>query len=323
MTWISQGRLFQLLILSVTITTFIIYLVYIHVKPSSTTTYLASTETLTGQTKNLIKNTWETGHIISNNNTCPERGKNLQLLVIITSAPSHESARMGIRQTWGHFAARTDVSILFMLGTTTNVDYKDKIENEQFLYQDILQGKFIDSYDNLTLKSISILEWVINNCPETDFLLKTDDDMFINIPRLLTFITGCDKEERAIYGKLAHKWKPDRNKKSKYYISPLLYKQSIYPDFTTGPAYLIPGGVIEELYAASLNYTYFKLEDVFLTGIVSNDLNIKRINAPEFLNMRIRFDPCAILKGISIHNVKAVEQLDLWKKLLEGPTKCK
>ncbi|KAF5285708.1 hypothetical protein FQA39_LY16514, partial [Lamprigera yunnana] len=208
--------------------------------------------------------------------------KNLQLLIIITSAPSHETARMAIRQTWGHFAARRDVAIVFMLGSTTNANYQNVIEKEQFLYGDILQGKFVDTYENLTLKTISMLEWVKEFCPKSDYVLKTDDDMFINIPRLLTFIGKRNPESRAIYGRLAKKWKPIRNKKSKYYISPQQYKPAVFPDFTTGPAYLLPGRLAQELYAASLNHTYFKLEDVFLTGIVANDLKIKRLHASEF-----------------------------------------
>ncbi|KAK5639224.1 hypothetical protein RI129_011716 [Pyrocoelia pectoralis] len=266
---------------------------------------------------------YEAGHSSTNLNICQEKGKHLQLLIIITSAPSHEGARMAIRQTWGHFGARRDVSIVFMLGATNNMNFRDKLEKEHFMYEDILQGKFIDTYENLTLKSISMLEWVKDNCPQADYVLKTDDDMFINIPRLLTFISKHNPEIRAIYGRLAKKWKPIRNKKSKYYISPQQYKPAVFPDFTTGPAYLLPARLSKELYYASLNHTYFKLEDVFLTGIVANDLKIKRIHVPEFLNKRVSLAPCSVQRGISIHMVKGSEQFDLWKKLLDGHAKCK
>ncbi|KAF2882306.1 hypothetical protein ILUMI_23871 [Ignelater luminosus] len=266
---------------------------------------------------------YEAGHTDVSSNLCPELGKNLQLLIVITSAPSHEGARMAIRQTWGHFAARRDVAIAFMLGTTPNTEYRDRIDKEEFMYEDIIRGKFIDTYENLTLKTISMLEWVENYCPKAAFVLKTDDDMFINIPRLLTFISKRNPELRAIYGRLAKKWKPIRNKKSKYYISPQQYKPAVFPDFTTGPAYLFPARLSKDLYSAALNHTYFKLEDVFLTGIVANDLKIKRIHAPEFLNKRVSLTPCSVQRGISIHMVKGDEQFDLWKKLLDGHAKCK
>ncbi|XP_018573139.1 beta-1,3-galactosyltransferase 5 isoform X2 [Anoplophora glabripennis] len=265
---------------------------------------------------------YEAGHVDVNSQICPDLGKNIKLLIAITSAPSHEGARLAVRETWGHFAIRKDIAIAFMLGATSNQTLNSRIDKEQELYGDIIRGKFIDTYDNLTLKTISMLEWVDNYCPKASFVLKTDDDMFINVSRLLAFIAKHKPEQRAIYGRLAKKWKPIRNKKSKYYISPQQYKPSVFPDFTTGPAYLLPAQISKELYVSALNHTYFKLEDVFVTGIVANGLKIKRVHAPEFLNKRISFTPCNIQKEISIHMVKSTEQYDLWKKL-HDVAKCK
>lgn len=266
---------------------------------------------------------YEAGHTDVSSELCPHLGKDLKLLITITSAPSHETARMAIRQTWGHFAERRDVAIAFMLGSASNSSVNEKIEKEHYLYGDIIRGKFIDTYDNLTLKTISMLEWVDNYCPKAAFVLKTDDDMYINVNRLLVFIDKHNSEQRVIYGRLAKKWKPIRNKKSKYYISPQQYKPAVFPDFTTGPAYLFPAKLAKELYTAALNHTYFKLEDVFVTGIVANGLKIKRVHVPEFLNKRVSLTPCSVQKGISIHMVKGAEQYDLWKKQHDVLAKCK
>ncbi|CAH1153823.1 unnamed protein product [Phaedon cochleariae] len=265
---------------------------------------------------------YEAGHMDVNSQICPDLGRNLRLLIAITSAPSHETARLAVRETWGHFAIRKDIAIAFMLGATSNQTVNKNLEQEQGIFGDIIQGKFVDTYDNLTLKTISMLEWVDRFCPKAQFVLKTDDDMFINVSRLLAFIAKHKPEQRAIYGRLARKWKPIRSKKSKYYISPQQYKPAVFPDFTTGPAYLFPAKISRDLYVAALNYTYFKLEDVFVTGIVANGLNIKRVHAPEFLNKRVSFTPCNIQKEISIHMVKSAEQYDLWKKL-HDVAKCK
>lgn len=266
---------------------------------------------------------YEAGHIDVSSQVCPELGRDVKLLIAITSAPSHDSARMAIRETWGHFASRKDVSIAFILGSISNDSINSNIEKEQDLYGDIIRGKFRDTYDNLTLKTISMLEWVDNYCPKAAFVLKTDDDMFINVSRLLAFIAKHNPEQRTVYGRLAKKWKPIRNKKSKYYISPQQYKPPVFPDFTTGPAYLLPARLSRELYVGALNHTYFKLEDVFVTGIVANELKIKRVHAPEFLNKRVSLTSCNVQRGISIHMIKGVEQYDLWKKLHDVAAKCK
>ncbi|KAJ9579083.1 hypothetical protein L9F63_024814, partial [Diploptera punctata] len=265
----------------------------------------------------------ESGYDISNVELCPDLGKNMKLIIAVTSAPSHKDARMAIRQTWGHYRQRNDMNIAFLIGSTNNKSLSEELQQENKLYGDLICARFLDSYNNLTLKTISMLEWVDNYCNHVSFVLKTDDDMFINIPKLLNFIEKHAKEKKVIFGRLAKKWKPIRNKKSKYYVSPNQYQPPVFPDFTTGPAYLMTGDVIHDLHTAALGKTYLKLEDVFITGIVAQDVKIKRTHVNEFLNKRVTFNACNIQKGISIHMIKPPEQFDLWKKLLDGKSKCK
>lgn len=266
---------------------------------------------------------YEPGFTESSADLCKNSGEQLRLLILITSAPTHHEQRLAIRQSWGHYGQRRDVAIGFILGQTENQAHEDALAAEQYMYNDLVRGHFVDSYNNLTLKTISSLEWVDTYCPNASFFLKTDDDMFINIPRLLQFIEKHHNDKRTIYGRLAKKWKPIRNKKSKYYVSPQQYFPTIFPHFTTGPAYLITSDVIGDLYRKSLNQTYLKLEDVYTTGIVAQLLNIKRVHVTEFLNRRIAFNQCNIKKAISLHMIKPIEQFDLWKKLLDNSVKCK
>lgn len=265
------------------------------------------------------------GHMPASASICPERGDGLQLLVLIASAPAHEDARMAVRQTWGHYGMRRDVSIAFVVGIPDKSQQNTvtpKLDREDYMYGDLIRGHFVDTYDNLTLKTISMLEWADENCPRAAFVLKTDDDMFINVARLLQVASKRDPADRAIYGRLAKKWKPIRNTRSKYYVSRQQYKPAVFPDFTTGPAYLVSRSVVGELYRAALDRTYFKLEDVFMTGIVAHYINVKRVHVNEFLNKRVSFHPCNVQKGVSIHMVRVSEQYDLWKKMLDGRTKC-
>lgn len=45
-----------------------------------------------------------------------------------------------------------------------------------------------------------MLEYVKNECPKASFILKTDDDMFINVPKLLAFTEKKHGDKRTIYG---------------------------------------------------------------------------------------------------------------------------
>lgn len=266
---------------------------------------------------------YEAGHMVPIPEKCPNFGKEMDLVIIIMSAPTHLEARMAIRQTWGHFGQRSDISILFMLGATMDSKMETILRKEQKTYNDVIRGKFLDSYSNLTLKTISTLEWVDNYCSKVKFLLKTDDDMFINVPRLQAFTIKHARDKNVIFGRLAKKWKPIRNKKSKYFVSQAQFKHAVFPDFTTGPAYLLSSDIVRKLYDAALDQTYLKLEDVFVTGIVADKLGIKRTHANEFLNKKISYSACNVQRGISIHMVKYSEQFDLWKKLFDGKSKCK
>ncbi|XP_055857823.1 acetylgalactosaminyl-O-glycosyl-glycoprotein beta-1,3-N-acetylglucosaminyltransferase [Episyrphus balteatus] len=266
---------------------------------------------------------YESGHLDVSPLLCPDEGESIKLLIIITSAHSHQDARLSIRQTWGHYGTRRDVAIGFILGRTNNQTLENALNQENYIYGDLIRGHFVDSYNNLTLKTISALEWVDQNCPQAKFVLKTDDDMFINVPKLMAFLEKHQKDKRVIYGRLAKKWKPIRNKKSKYYVSSGQFAAMIFPPFTTGPAYVMSADVIHDLYIKALQQTYLKLEDVFTTGIVAQQLGIKRIHVNEFLNRRIAFNPCNIRKTISVHMIKSNEQFDLWKKLLDQSTNCK
>ncbi|XP_033248542.1 beta-1,3-galactosyltransferase 1-like isoform X2 [Drosophila miranda] len=267
---------------------------------------------------------YEPGHLneeIDIKRICMHRGVFLRLLILITSAQSHFSARMSIRQTWMHYGSRRDVGMAFVLGRTTNVALNESLNKENYIYGDMIRGNFIDSYFNLTLKTISMLEWADTHCPSVKFILKTDDDMFINVPKLLGFIDARYKSERSIYGRLAKNWKPVRAGRSKYYVSHKLYTGLQYPPFTTGPAYLLTGDIVHELYVESLNTFYMHLEDVFITGIVARTLKIKRVAANAFRNSRIALSPCKIRNVISVHMIKPSEQYHLWRDLLDSTIK--
>lgn len=49
---------------------------------------------------------------------------------------------------------------------------------------------------NRTLKSVMMLKWVKTYCPQVTFLLKTDDDMYVNIPALVEYLNKKEIRER-------------------------------------------------------------------------------------------------------------------------------
>ncbi|CAG9568486.1 unnamed protein product [Danaus chrysippus] len=270
----------------------------------------------------LVRDVYEAGHERPHPELCPSLGAKLRLLILVTSAPSHSSARDAVRLTWGHYAARKDIALAFVLGAPP-ASLRAAVEAEDALYGDLIVGRSIDSYSNLTLKTISMLEWADTYCPRAPRLLKTDDDMFINIPRLLSFTAARANATKTIWGKVVKKSLPKRTTKSKYYVSPLQFPGRVFPDFATGPAYLLTADAARLLLAAAPSERYLRLEDVFITGVLAAKLGLARSHAAEFYNKKVAPHPCAVQRGIAIHMVQYHEQFDLWRKLLDGKTKCR
>ncbi|XP_038107031.1 beta-1,3-galactosyltransferase 5 [Culex quinquefasciatus] len=259
------------------------------------------------------KDLYERGHFndpVTFARICDENGASVNLLVLITSAPSRQDHRMAIRQTWGHFGTRRDVGIGFMLGNSRDPATEEQLSAENLLYGDLIRGHFDDAYLNLTLKTLSMFEWTASHCSGAKYLLKTDDDMFVNVPRLLDFVGEKSGEKRTIYGRLAERWPPVRDENSKYFVSLEEFSPARYPSFTTGPAYLLTADIIPELFSKALEMPFFKMEDVFLTGIVAEQLQIQRVGDSQFLNQRlstIGSGRCKVKTVISIHDLKPNE----------------
>nr|XP_018896737.1 PREDICTED: beta-1,3-galactosyltransferase 5-like [Bemisia tabaci] len=270
-----------------------------------------------GQTRNL----YEFGFDIPNIALCPDLGTSLKILILILSAPSHMDKRMAIRQTWAGFARRKDIQLSFFLGRTTS-DLVSKIEEESSVFGDIIAGRFIDTYRNLTLKTTSIMEWIDHYCPKVKYILKTDDDMFINVPKLLGFVASHQDSKRTFFGKLAKSWGALRDFKSKYYVSPEQFAPSHYPDFVTGPAYLFTSDIVRESYVEALRAKFMPLEDVFMTGLVAQVIKVTHVHCPEFYNWDKKVGACEMKHYISVGASGTQGMFDLYKKLLDSPFTC-
>ncbi|XP_063219542.1 UDP-GlcNAc:betaGal beta-1,3-N-acetylglucosaminyltransferase 7-like [Bacillus rossius redtenbacheri] len=262
-----------------------------------------------------LVNIHKPGYAKVNRDLCRNIKSFSKLLILVSSAPGNFDKRQAIRLSWGHFALRHDVIIGFFLGAVTNSSVQGLVEKESTTYMDIIQNKNIDSYRNLTLKSLSMLQWVNQYCPGIGFILKSDDDVFINVRNLLSFVDTQRETKNTIFGNVARNWKPIRSHNNKYYVSDLLFQDALYPSFATGPAYLMTQDVPARLTSAALMKAPFPLEDVFFTGIVAEELNIKRINNVQFhpyFKKKVHDD---ITKLISIHKITAHQHLSLWNKV--------
>lgn len=258
-----------------------------------------------------------------NHQICPKLGQDVKLLMVVLSAVHHQEARLDIRKTWGQYAMRKDVALAFMLGTTSDFCLNEKIKEENDLYNDIIRVNFVDTFYNLTLKTMSILMWTQKYCPKASFLLKVDDDVYINHRILLPYIDKLDWNKRAIYGSLIANYSIMRDPKKRFYISREQYESNIPFDAILGPSYLMPIHIVKALYEKAFEYKYIPVEDIFITGIVAEKLKIDRVSERLFdQNYFNKKTVCSAQNEISIHNVSHLVKYDLWVDAHYTAQKC-
>ena len=93
--------------------------------------------------------------------------------------------------------------VIFLLGTVDNLnnDLQTNVIHESDTYDDILQEDFIDTYRNLTVKSLMLLKWFSKSCKNVPYVLKTDDNVYINLKNLHALIT-TNKKKNLLMGTL-------------------------------------------------------------------------------------------------------------------------
>lgn len=194
-------------------------------------------------------------------------GSDIDVLILITTAHAHYSRREALRTTWltGTKYNKGNVRYAFLLGLSENQTENSQIKKENDIYHDILQEDFVDSYKNLTVKTIMGLKWAKTRCDHAWYLLKSDDDVYINIPGLLKSLRKHSKGLlSAIGGTCPNMAFPVRDKNSKFYVDFQTYPGRYYPTYCSGTAYIMSMGVAKKVLQISENIPFFPIEDIYI-----------------------------------------------------------
>ncbi|XP_015120459.1 beta-1,3-galactosyltransferase 5 isoform X1 [Diachasma alloeum] len=195
------------------------------------------------------------------------------LLTLIHSAPGNYAKRHVVRETWGKHTS--EMIVLFFIGVTDQ--YRGDIIEEDRKYGDIIQGNFLDAYRNMTYKHVMALKWATYHCPSAKYILKLDDDVFVNIPAMVDFLKRglspwgarrlilCDPLSTATV---------KRSWRSKWRVSPQEYPGRHYPAYCAGWAILYSPDSVFLLYREAQRQPYFWIDDVHITGTVAGKVNL-------------------------------------------------
>lgn len=263
-------------------------------------------------------------YTINEPDKCPQNGPAPFLVLLIATEARQVEARNAIRQTWGNQSAVPAAGLvrLFLLGRTEGelgTLQQRTLEAESQRHHDILQQDFLDSYKNLTVKTLMGMNWVALHCPRAGYVMKTDSDMFVNTEYLVTKLLGPEIKPRRNYftGNNMRGFGPNRNKDSKWYMPPEMYPDDKYPTFCSGTGYVFSADLAPQIYRVSLSVRHLHLEDVYV-GVCLAKLGVEPTppaNAFLFNHWRVSYSSCKYSHLITSHGFHPNELLKYWHHL--------
>ena len=197
------------------------------------------------------------------------QGLPVDLVILITSSPGHLQERTKIRQTWAMAHRRSKIGVIqyaFLLGRSDS-DTEEMIQIESMVHGDILMGDFNDAYRNLTLKTILGYEWFRRECRSSKFLMKTDDDAYINTEALVRYANTAINTGHVMVGYCeGPRSKKHHSRLNRWYMSDDQYPDSVYPRYCCGCGYIITGHTARDIAKVMRWLPIIPLEDLF-TGV--------------------------------------------------------
>ncbi|KAM9320389.1 beta-1,3-galactosyltransferase 5 [Gastrophryne carolinensis] len=245
------------------------------------------------------------------------------LVLLVTTTHDQQEARMAVRKTWGQerLIQGKRVVTFFLLGTSINPSTDDiGLPEEVQTYKDIIQKDFVDSYYNLTIKTLMGIDWIVHYCPQTSYVMKTDTDMFINTLYLVELLLRKNQTTDLFTGLLKINDPPVRNIFNKWYISKTEYGEDMYPPFCSGTGYVFSVDIAQKVYKIYPTIPYFKLEDVYI-GICLNKLKVplQELHSEEvFFVSKPAFSICTYRNLVTSHGILPTELINFWEALQEA-----
>ena len=199
----------------------------------------------------------------------------ITLLVLIKSEAKSIARRKLVRATWGRYEDIKETHHFrkfFLIGNVKSKELQAFVSEEEKVFADIIRGDFADTFYNLSEKAEVGFEWSYKHC-SFEYLLETDDDVFINIPLILQMINDQIFPKTDVYfGNVKENDSVIREKTgrfAKYSVSFEEYAGSKYQTYCSGGAYILSSDVIQKILPFIKQHPFI-LDDVYVGMLVFN-----------------------------------------------------
>lgn len=250
------------------------------------------------------------------------------LVLMVPVAPNNREARDAVRSTWGSekMVMNKVVSLFFILGQPGpegREELQQKIFHESKEHHDIIQSDFLDSYKNLTIKTMLIMDWLKTYCQNASYAMKIDSDMFLNVDILMNMLIHAPRQNY-MTGLVAKGAIVLRNPNSKWYLPKEVFPEDFYPPYALGLGYVLSLDLPEKILEGSKHVTPVYIEDVFL-GLCMRYMGIQYTSQADhslFNVFPVPYNRCRYSKLIATTTNSLQHQVNSWKDLKKPGPAC-
>ncbi|XP_051919937.1 beta-1,3-galactosyltransferase 2-like isoform X2 [Hippocampus zosterae] len=264
--------------------------------------------------------------IINEPNKCDEQKPFVVLMVPVT--PHNRRHRDIIRSTWGGESVVLDkvVNVFFLMGLHSGepVEHlEEQLQQESKEHQDLIQSNFLDSYNNLTIKTMVMLEWLTSYCYGASYAMKIDSDIYLNVPNLISMLLNAPTKNY-MTGHVARGANVLRNPTAKWYVPVDIYPKAQYPRYALGLGYILSLDLPKKLLAASRFVKAIYIEDVYL-GMCMAYLGIPPTDPPHtdyFHYSPVPYNRCVYSKLVATTLDEDTNLMWIWKDFHQAGNTC-
>ena len=200
------------------------------------------------------------------------------ILILVNSNIGNQERRTAIRNNWGnqakfdkHRSKFNNVTFKAYFMTGFKVEKFDLAKEESAKYGDLLITNRTEDYWDFSRRAMISFYWTVENC-QYQYLLKADDDIFIHIPNLFTFLYKdpyvLKHHDRLYAGYIIMHGKPHRDTKFKWGVTYEEWGADAYPPFSTGMGFVLSRLIIEKMIPHFDWDKPFRVDDVYIGHLV-------------------------------------------------------
>lgn len=220
------------------------------------------------------------------------------IIITVTSYFGDVETRSAMRRSFSSEKLnKLHLKRVFLLGITSDNKYttQNSVTDESKRFKDIVQGNFQESYRNLTFKHVMGHKWVTEHCSAVKYVIKMDDDIVINMYKLLPMFNELKlPSENVLAGYVLKNMKVIREPANKWYVTHEEYEKPFYPPFLSGWFYITTPEISRKIVNLSFSIPYFWIDDVYITGEIAAKLNLKHVNLNKYFAVHSEFLQCCI-----------------------------